>query len=173
MKFCPRCKENKALDEFYRKKDRRAGSYCKPCQHAYVREHYQKTSAVYNKRRYALHLIYTERNRRIVLDHLMQHACIDCNESDILVLDFDHVRGTKHGDISRMIVGGTSARTLQAEIDKCVVRCANCHRRKTAHERGSYRTRLWLYQAADRPPLAGGEAMNLWDGGGSNSRQMA
>jgi hypothetical protein len=43
MKICPRCKEKKALDEFYRKKGRSAGSYRKPCQHAYVREHYRKT----------------------------------------------------------------------------------------------------------------------------------
>jgi hypothetical protein len=149
MKFCPRCREKKALEEFYRKKGRSAGSYCKPCQHAYVREHYQRTSNTYNERRYALHLIYTERNRRLVLEHLAMHPCIDCGENDVVVLDFDHVRGTKLGAVSRMIVGGTSVQRLQAEIAKCVGRCANCHRRKTAMECGSYRTRLWLYQEAD------------------------
>ena len=117
MKICPRCKEKKSLDEFYRKKDRAAGSYCKPCQHAYVREHYLKTSAVYNARRYALHLAYTMRNRKLVLDHLAQHPGVDCGESDILVLDFDHVRGTKHGAVSRMIVGGTSAQRLLTAIE--------------------------------------------------------
>jgi hypothetical protein len=173
MKFCPRCKETKALDDFYRKKGRRAGSYCKPCQHAYVREHYKRTSATYNARRYALHLTYTKRNRRLVLEQLAQHPCVDCNESDIVVLDFDHVRGTKHGDISRLIVGGTSVQTLRAEIDKCVVRCANCHRRKTALERGSYRTQLWLYREAGSDEIAAGQPISLWDGGGSNSRQTA
>lgn len=173
MKRCPRCGETKPLDEFYRKKDRLAGSYCKPCQHAYVREHYKRTSAVYNARRYALHLGYTERNRRVVLDHLTKHPCVDCNEGDILVLDFDHIRGTKLAAISRLIVGGTSLRTLQAEMDKCVVRCANCHRRKTAAECGSYRTRPWLYQKADSEQSAVGQAIGLWDGGGSNSRQTA
>ena len=93
---------------FFKKSDRLAGAYCKPCQLAYVREHYQRTKVVYNKRRYALHLKYTQRNRRLVLDHLAKHPCIDCNEADIIVLDFDHVRGSKCGDISRMIVGGTS-----------------------------------------------------------------
>jgi hypothetical protein len=173
MKYCPRCKETKTLDNFYRKKDRLAGSYCKPCQHAYVREHYQRTSAVYNARRYALHLTYTMRNRRMVLDHLQQHPCVDCNESDILVLDFDHVRGAKHDHISRMIFGGTSAKKLQAEIDKCVVRCANCHRRKTAFECGSYRTKPWLYRLAGSDEIAAGQPISLWDGGGSNSRQTA
>jgi hypothetical protein len=119
MKFCPRCKEKKQLDEFYKKKGRRAASYCKLCQHAYLREHYKKTSAIYNVRRYALHLKYTKRNRRLVLDHLARHPCVDCNESDVVVLDFDHIRGSKFGDVSRMIVGGTSQKRLQAEIDKC------------------------------------------------------
>jgi hypothetical protein len=173
VKICPRCQERKALDEFYRKKDRLAGSYCKPCQHAYVREHYAKTSAVYNARRYALHLTYTERNRRLVLDHLANHPCIDCGERDIVVLDFDHVRGVKLDAVSRMIFGGTSERRLRAEIDKCVVRCANCHRRKTALECGSYRTRPWLYQKAGSEISAAGQAIRLWDGGGSNSRQTA
>jgi hypothetical protein len=173
MKFCPRCKEKKPLDAFYRKKGYKAASYCKICQHAYLREHYKKTSAVYNARRYALHLTYTERNRRIVVEHLASHPCVDCNERDVVVLDFDHVRGSKFGDISRMIAGGTSARKLQAEIDKCVVRCANCHRRKTALERGSYRTRLWLYQEPGSESDAAGQVMHLWDGGGSNSRQTA
>jgi hypothetical protein len=155
MKVCPRCNIAKSLGEFYKKKDRRAGSYCKPCQHAYVREHYLRTSAVYNARRYALHNIYTDRNRRIVMQHLAMHPCIDCNETDTLVLDFDHVRGTKDGSISRMLRGGTSIERLRAEMAKCVVRCANCHRRKTAHERGSYRTRPWLYQLDDRQnPIA-------------------
>ena len=173
MKICPRCKAKKALDEFYKKKDRRAGSYCEPCQHAYVREHYLKTSAAYNARRYALHREYTKRNRGIVLEHLVNNPCVDCGESDLVVLDFDHVRGTKTMHVSRMIVGGTSVETLLAEIAKCVVRCANCHRRKTAVERGSYRNQPWLYDKAGSEKSAAGQVMSLWDGGGSNSRQTA
>lgn len=170
MKFCPRCKETKPLDAFFRKKDRRAGSYCKPCQLSYVREHYRRTAGAYNARRYALHAIYTERNRGIVLRHLKTHPCVDCGERDLLVLDFDHISGTKHGDISRMIGGGTSVERLEAEIAKCVVRCSNCPRRKTATERGSYRNSPWLY---DEPQENASRQKTLWDGRGSNSRQTA
>ena len=173
MKICPRCKEKKELDAFFKKKGRQAGSYCKPCQLAYVREHYRKTSGAYNARRYALHQIYTERNRRLVADYLAHHPCVDCNEKDIVVLDFDHVRGNKDGDVSRMIWGGTSVQRLQAEISKCVARCANCHRRKTAMERGSYRAKVWRHQDAGSISLAADQEMNLWDGGGSNSRPIA
>jgi hypothetical protein len=174
MKVCPRCKEKKALDEYYRKKGRRAGSYCKPCQLAYVREHYRRTSGAYNARRYRLHHVYTNRNRRLVLAHLTQHPCVDCAETDVVVLDFDHVSGTKVSSISVMIRGGTSVRVLQDEIAKCVVRCANCHRRKTAQENGSYRTMPWLYEeVVPEAAIAPGDAMNFWDGRGSNSRQTA
>jgi len=34
---------------------------------------------------------------------------------------------------------GYSLNAINAEIDKCVIRCANCHRIKTAREKGFYR----------------------------------
>jgi hypothetical protein len=72
---------------------------------------------------------------------LLHHSCVDCGESDPLVLDFDHVRGMKKRHVSRMISGGTSIETLRKEIEKCVVRCANCHRRKTARELAWFKSR--------------------------------
>ena len=131
MKFCPRCKEKKPLDTFFKKKDRRASSYCKPCQLEYVREHYRRTKGAYNARRYVLAETYKERNRRLVFAHLTENPCVDCAERDILVLDFDHVQGAKLSSISRMINDCVSVGKLRIEIEKCEVRCANCHRRKT------------------------------------------
>ena len=46
-------------------------------------------------------------------------------------MDFDHVRGNKCGIISRMTSAPMSAAKLLAEIAKCEVVCANCHRRRT------------------------------------------
>jgi hypothetical protein len=62
---------------------------------------------------------------------------VDCGESDPIVLDFDHVCGTKILEISRMIRGYAWA-AIWAEIQKCEVRCANCHRRKTSKQFGYY-----------------------------------
>src|ERR1700722_10849453 len=172
MKFCPRCKVTKSLDEFFKKRDRLAGAYCKPCQLAYVREHYRRTKGAYNARRYVLAEIYKERNRRLVYAYLAENPCVDCTERDVLVLDFDHVRGAKLSSISRMINDCVSVGKLYAEIEKCEVRCANCHRRKTAFECDSYRTKPLLY-ATTAAVHETSRPLKLWDGGGSNSRPIA
>ena len=61
--------------------------------------------------------------------------CIDCGESDPIVLDFDHQLDKKFC-ISRY--RGHGIKALEGEIAKCVVRCSNCHRRKTAKDFGWY-----------------------------------
>ena len=76
-------------------------------------------------------------NRVLVYTYLSEHPCVDCGENDPAVLEFDHV-GTKYRDISLMTRAGFAWTTIEAEIAKCVVRCANCHRRKTAREQGIY-----------------------------------
>lgn len=56
-------------------------------------------------------------------------GCVDCGETDPVVLDFDHVSGRKSAGVSRMRT--SSLPKLLTEIAKCEVRCANCHRRVT------------------------------------------
>jgi hypothetical protein len=54
-----------------------------------------------------------------------------------MVLEFDHVRGDKLNSVSVLAYSlGASLKRIQTEIDKCEVRCANCHRRKTARQFG-------------------------------------
>jgi predicted HNH restriction endonuclease len=69
-----------------------------------------------------------ERNRTFVTDYLSTHPCVDCGNSDIRVLEFDHVRGKKLINVSHAIKRTWSLKKLSEEIDKCEVRCANCHR---------------------------------------------
>ena len=64
-----------------------------------------------------------------------QHACVDCGETDPDVLDFDHVGTDKEGNITNMVHDDLSLERINAEIDKCDVVCANCHRRRTVKRR--------------------------------------
>src|SRR3954453_11504127 len=81
-----------------------------------------------------------ERNVRHVLAVLADAQCIDCAEADIRVLDFDH-RGEKTGTVIRLARNEVSLERLTAEIERCEIRCANCHRRRTAMEASCFRTR--------------------------------
>jgi hypothetical protein len=66
-----------------------------------------------------------------IVDHLTNHPCVDCGEMDLDVLDFDHVRGVKTDNVSSLVRRKVGIDKLQIEIEKCEVRCANCHRRIT------------------------------------------
>jgi hypothetical protein len=81
-----------------------------------------------------------ERNVRCATEHLALSGCADCGEPDPQVLDFDHV-GTKTGNVMRLARNEVSLDRLREEIARCVVRCANCHRRRTASVGGYYRAR--------------------------------
>lgn len=76
-------------------------------------------------------------NQARAWDYLGQHPCVDCGESDPVVLQFDHL-GDKRKEVSKMVSGGFTWATIQIEIEKCEVRCGNCHRRKTARDLGLY-----------------------------------
>ncbi len=104
----------------------------------YDKEWYQRTKSWRQpKLRAAIHRI-KKRNFFIVREYLESHPCITCGETDPIVLDFDHRdSSTKIKAISHMMAfAGTD--TIKAEIAKCDVRCANCHRRKTAIELNWY-----------------------------------
>jgi hypothetical protein len=75
------------------------------------------------------------RARMWVWTYLLEHPCVDCGENDIRVLEFDHRDpGQKHGGISRMVADRCGVDKIKAEVEKCDVRCANCHRRRSQDE---------------------------------------
>ncbi len=76
--------------------------------------------------------------RDYVIDYLLTHPCIRCGERDIRVLEFHHI-GDKDMAVAYMVSAGYSIERIQAELDKCEVLCANCHRKLTVDERGWYR----------------------------------
>ena len=72
-------------------------------------------------------------NKQFIYDFLSETGCIDCGIKNPIVLEFDHM-SSKIECISKMVNNGESLLKLKKEISKCVVRCANCHRIKTAKD---------------------------------------
>lgn len=71
-------------------------------------------------------------NRAFITQYKLERGCVDCGYSaHAAALDFDHMPGTaKLFSIGQ--TGATCARAkLLAEIAKCEVVCANCHRIRT------------------------------------------
>ena len=56
--------------------------------------------------------------------------CEECNENHPAVIDFHHLDGDeKEKAISNMVSELLPKKKILAEIDKCIVLCANCHRK--------------------------------------------
>lgn len=139
MKTCSQCKETKPLAEFQklaRNKDGHTG-ICKPCKRAYDNSHYSTNRA----RRSPYIQANIKTRQEVLMEHVKQyltaHPCVDCGETRFPVLDFDHRDGeVKIKTISKLIAQATAVSRLNAEIAKCDVRCANCHRMRTAKQFG-------------------------------------
>lgn len=68
--------------------------------------------------------------------YLSDKSCVDCGESDMAVLTFDHVRGEKKYNISNMITRGYNVETIKRELEKTETVCFNCHMRREQARRG-------------------------------------
>lgn len=138
MKRCCRCKRLRRRTSFSKNRRRADGlqSTCKDCAKVDHRNYYRSNKAAQRER---------DRNYRTRILHwffeqLVGRACVDCGESDPVTLDFDH-RGNKTECVSVMVFSGFGQERIAAEIAKCDVRCANCHRRKT---HGRTRRATWF-----------------------------
>lgn len=137
MKTCSLCKIEKPFTDFNRNVRKSDGlqTHCRDCgivrSKAYYAANPEKHKLATNDIRRELRM----RNRQYVLDYLKTHPCVDCSERDPIVLEFDHVKGCKSADIAQLIGKASSTSVIEEEIAKCEVRCANCHRKRTAQTR--------------------------------------
>lgn len=140
-KTCCNCKKLKPLDDFFWKiKDITKQSRCKDCHRIYNRNHYHKNKERYKKRIAKNNKDARLRRQKFIYNYLSKNPCIVCGEKDPVVLDFDHTdRKKKFASVSYMISKGYSISRVKEEINKCEIRCANCHRKKTAKELGWYK----------------------------------
>lgn len=139
-KVCTKCFAEKDIEEFPLRNrfTSRRQSYCKDCRKIYGVEWYQqnKDYQIANAKKRSIEA----RNaaKEYIWNYLVTHPCISCGESNPVVLEFHHRHG-KDKAITEMAAAGYPIYRIQAEIDKCEVLCANCHRLLTSKERGWFR----------------------------------
>lgn len=140
MKTCITCKVSKPFSEFHRLKQMKDGyrNQCRDCRNLYIKAYYKRTPRVKQQKRETL-VRAQERNRAFIREYLSTHPCVDCKEDRWVVLEFDHVRGKKLHSVCDMVNRSNSLESIKKEISKCEVRCANCHRLKTAKQFGYWR----------------------------------
>ena len=110
---------------------------CRPCNREYQREHYLKNKDYYIEKSRVKKQEQVSNLKKIRMEYLRDHPCVECGESDPVVLEFDHLdRNTKTYSVCKIIKDGLGVDTLLAEIKKCQVLCCNCHRRRTCRQLG-------------------------------------
>lgn len=139
---CSSCHVTKPLTEFYARSGR-----CKTCAKQYQRDYAAKRRA--DPARQEAYLQYQKdyqgswgrqhRAERFVwLDEIKAKPCLDCGRSfPPECMDFDHRDpATKLFSVSQAAVGGRSIESVKAEVAKCDLVCACCHRIRTAKQQG-------------------------------------
>lgn len=104
--MCPRCNEEKEVTDFYKRDKKHAASFCKDCFNKYCMKRWQ--------------------DKKIKAIESFGNTCLDCKQSfHPNVYEFHHLRD-KDNDWGTLRLKKQSA--IDAELSKCVLLCANCHR---------------------------------------------
>jgi hypothetical protein len=125
-KRCSQCKEQKPLTEFYKAKSKPAGyAYtCKSCSD----KSNKRTRDKHTERYHGYRADYKSKLNEQINEYKTSCGCTVCGEnSHPAVLDLHHLDPSiKEGSPSTM---RTSWERWLAEAEKCIVLCANCHRK--------------------------------------------
>lgn len=118
IKICKNCDKEKNTDKFY--KQQQVGKngqvwpyldcYCKICRKNYAHERRRDI-------------------KRQAVEYLGR-VCTDCKIQDenYAIYDFHHISGEKDFTISK--ANGKSFTSIKKELDKCILLCSNCHRKR-------------------------------------------
>lgn len=151
-KHCTKCGGEKPLTAFnFTSKLRgRRNSHCRECTKRASKIAYRKKRSYYIQENIRLKRARKKKLLLFLREYFSTNPCVDCGIDDSFVLQFDHVKGTKKMSIATIVSSGLSIDTFLIEVEKCEVRCANCHLRKTAGERAYYRHNIGLKQAQEQ-----------------------
>lgn len=85
--------------------------------------------------------------RKMIDSQKLESGCVSCGYNKCpAALQFDHINPEeKKFAVGRMAFSNYSLETIQAEIDKCRVLCANCHAEYTHGYWEGGRNSAWKY----------------------------
>ena len=144
MKICTRCGFPKPIEEFVKSTQTKSGkgAHCLVCdrgrvavrrQDPQVRLENVKLALEYRANNIEVVLLrdrQSKRNKQTWLNSLKVGPCADCcNIYPPCCMDFDHVVGIKTKGIGKLL--GCSKEVVLAEVAKCELVCACCHRVRT------------------------------------------
>jgi hypothetical protein len=128
LKKCGKCNTEKNLSEFNKNKAKNDGhsATCRNCMKSYTRNHYKENKSYYiNKNRK-----WKEKVLSFLKEYKENICCEKCGENHPSTLDFHHLdTDEKEFEISRWRQKASTIKKLKKEIEKCIVLCANCHRK--------------------------------------------
>jgi hypothetical protein len=136
-KQCFRCRRFKDRSEFHKFARNLDGlqPYCRDCKREIDNEHYR----THPRRNYERNKAKALANRRWLYEYLKTKQCewegCAVNDPDMLVLD--HLNpAEKRREVSRMAHQTYSLKTIEEEVKKCRVLCANHHQKHTIQQFG-------------------------------------
>ena len=125
-KICSKCSTEKVLEDFpYKNKELNVkNSVCKTCQREYKTIYYNNNKDTHYERNKI-----TESKIRAYVTNIKKQGCIICKETFEKCLEFHHLNPlNKDLSIAELCKKG-SLNKVKLEIDKCILLCANCHRK--------------------------------------------
>lgn len=147
LKICSVCDTPKnELEYNFRNKIKNIRhSLCKECDSESKKNHYETHKQQYLDKAKKFNGEQRKLNRYKILEYLLTHPCVKCGEDDPIVLQFHHIiSSTKKYNVGSMSCMALSWNTIQKEIDKCEVLCANCHVKVTNTQRNYFKNQiLW------------------------------
>ena len=141
IKTCIKCNARKSLDSYHWKNKKKGIKFntCGKCVNKYSKMHYKKNIEKYKEKAREHNKRYIHRGRMFLRELKMSNACVECSESHPDILEFDHIEpNNKDTDVSYMSQHAYCLETIEKEIAKCVLLCANCHRKRTALQKDWY-----------------------------------
>ena len=130
-KHCSGCLSSKPLSGFNKNRRTRDGlqKWCRQCQNTRDRLLYS-TSRVRQLKVYARVRVKIGELKSVVARIRQLNPCSSCGEPCAACLEFHHLDpASKDVCVSSAVRRGWSVERLLVEIRKCVVLCANCHRK--------------------------------------------